>query len=295
MDINLLAKMVAELILDHDEVSLPGVGTFVAEMVPASFSDKGFTINPPYRKLSFRQREGSGRELIEFYARENHVGEQDAERMTVRFMTELRSELTTRKSVVFPGLGKLRATKENHFFFVPEEDLNIYPEGFGLVPVSLKFHQESEEELSSAIRDLKEIVSPAAQEPAPAPAPEPAPEPAPVPDRTIEPAVEPDPVPQPVAEVPAPAPAVTVPAKEAEAGPEQPVPAPAEPIRQPRTHHSHTYRRRRRGISPWLVTAISLAAAVILFFGALAVLGRVAPQIVDPLLYTPEELSILYR
>ena len=54
MDIDLLAKMVGELILEHDEVALPGVGTFVAELVGASFSDKGFTINPPYRKLSLR-------------------------------------------------------------------------------------------------------------------------------------------------------------------------------------------------------------------------------------------------
>ena len=54
MDIALLSEMVGELILDHDQIGLPGVGTFVAEVVPATFSDKGYTINPPYRKLSFR-------------------------------------------------------------------------------------------------------------------------------------------------------------------------------------------------------------------------------------------------
>ena len=46
MDIDLLAKMVKEAILDHDVVTLPGVGCFVAELVPSSFSDKGYTINP---------------------------------------------------------------------------------------------------------------------------------------------------------------------------------------------------------------------------------------------------------
>ena len=53
MDIDLLSRMISELIVDHDQVGLPGVGTFVAEMVPATFSDKGYTINPPYRRLSF--------------------------------------------------------------------------------------------------------------------------------------------------------------------------------------------------------------------------------------------------
>ena len=41
MDIDLLSKMVKELILDNDRVVLPGLGCFVAEMVPSTFSDKG--------------------------------------------------------------------------------------------------------------------------------------------------------------------------------------------------------------------------------------------------------------
>ena len=145
MDIDLLAKMVGELILEHDEVALPGVGIFVAELVGASFSDKGFTINPPYRKLSFRQREGDGSLLTEFYARTNSLEKSTAEDILTRFLSEMKEILKTRKYIVFPGLGRLRATRENLFFFVPDEDLNIYPEGFGLERVSLKSHEELEE------------------------------------------------------------------------------------------------------------------------------------------------------
>ena len=56
MDIDLLSKMVRQLILEHDKVFLPGLGAFVAEIVPSTFSDKGYTVNPPYRRLSFRIR-----------------------------------------------------------------------------------------------------------------------------------------------------------------------------------------------------------------------------------------------
>ena len=42
-----------DLVLDSDLVVVPGLGTFRAEVVPASFSDKGYTVNPPYRKLTF--------------------------------------------------------------------------------------------------------------------------------------------------------------------------------------------------------------------------------------------------
>ena len=161
MDIDLLSKMVKELILDNDEVSLPGVGSFVAELVPSSFSDKGYTINPPYKRLSFRKKAGaSDNVLIDFYAKSNNVDKETASKIVIDFLSEMQKVLELRKSIVFPGLGKLRATKENIFFFVADEDLDIYPEGFGLEPISLKTHEETPAEVSATIAALQDILNP---------------------------------------------------------------------------------------------------------------------------------------
>lgn len=161
MDIDLLSKIVKELILDNDEVALPGIGSFIAEIVPSVFSDKGYTINPPYRRLSFRQN-GSGDEnmVIDFYARCNNIDSPTASRIIREFLEEMRRVLETKKSIVFPGLGKLRATKENYFFFVADEDLDIYPEGFGLEPISLKTHEETPAEVSATMAALRSILNP---------------------------------------------------------------------------------------------------------------------------------------
>lgn len=161
MDIDLLSKIVKELILDNDEVALPGIGSFIAEIVPSVFSDKGYTINPPYRRLSFRQK-GSGDEnmVIDFYARCNNIDTPTASRIIREFLEEMRNVLETKKSIVFPGLGKLRATKENYFFFVADEDLDIYPEGFGLEPISLKTHEETPAEVSATMAALRSILNP---------------------------------------------------------------------------------------------------------------------------------------
>ena len=161
MDIDLLSKIVKELILDNDEVALPGIGSFIAEIIPSVFSDKGYTINPPYRRLSFRQK-GSGDEnmVIDFYARCNNIDTPTASRIIREFLEEMRRVLETKKSIVFPGLGKLRATKENYFFFVADEDLDIYPEGFGLEPISLKTHEETPAEVSATMAALRSILNP---------------------------------------------------------------------------------------------------------------------------------------
>ena len=299
MDIDLLAKMVGELILENDEVALPGVGTFVAELVGASFSDKGFTINPPYRKLSFRQREGDGSLLIDFYARTNSLEKSVAEDILTRFLSEMKEILKTKKFIIFPGLGRLRATKENLFFFVPDENLNIYPEGFGLEPVSLKSHEQPEEvaELAETVEAVAELTAPAAE---PAVVSEPAPEP------------EPDPVPEPVQDQ-VPEPVVTEPVVVTEPEPE-PEPEPEAHHHHHHQHssdgrhahsgshrhshshsHSHSHHSRRRKMPVWqkeLFILLGLAAAFLIL---LAIVGRVAPQVVDPFLYNREELEILYR
>lgn len=326
MDIDLLAKMVEELILDNDEVSLPGVGTFVAELIPATFSDKGFTINPPYRKLSFRQREGDGNLLVDFYAKANSLETGEARRILTKFLEEMKEVLKVKKYIIFPGLGKLRATKENFFFFVPDENLNIYPEGFGLESVSLKSHKEVDdvalaaEVLAAEVAEaneaaggtevaeplpVKEVVETAVTEVA-APAPLAAEKPAPLAETPVQ-----EPVP---AEEPA-AVAETVPVEEPVEEPDAvPEPVPAEeavpepvavaepvPVEEPVVTGGpdadalvQTDRPKKR-MPAWLKVLIILVALAILFFGALAILGRVAPEFVDKLLYTPEELQLLYR
>ena len=138
MDIDLLSRILKELVTDHDMVGLPGIGTFVTEVVPASFSDKGYTINPPYRRLSFVQGRVEDKLLIDFYSESNEVDVEVAEAYITQFLHEMKQVLKERKIILLPGLGRLRATKENNFFFVPEEDLDIYPDGFALKPVSLK-------------------------------------------------------------------------------------------------------------------------------------------------------------
>ena len=159
MNIDLLSKMVAELILDNDEVSLPGLGVFVAEMVPASFSDKGYTINPPYRRLSFRQKQENDTLLVDLYADSNRLAPKDAASILGKFLGELKENLIEKKTVVFPGLGRLRATRENNFFFVPDENLNIYPEGFWMKSLSLKTHEETAEEIASAVESLGDMLA----------------------------------------------------------------------------------------------------------------------------------------
>ena len=260
MNVDLLSQMVYDLILGNDRVTLPGVGTFVAEMVPATFTDRGYTINPPYRKLSFRSSGPADTLLVDLYAASANVSKEVAGRVLGEFLSEMKAVLFAKKTVVFPGLGRLRATRENNIFFVADESLDIFPEGFGLEPLSLKARRETVEDISRSVEQLGEILN--------------------------GPAVEA--VSEPVDVVSEPVDAVSEPL-EAE------VPEASLKQENVRVEEKKDAKSGKvwRGI---VVAAVVLVATAVVVIGGFIVLAHIAPAFVDSLLYTPEELQIInYR
>lgn len=331
--------MISELITDHNRVGLPGLGTFVAEVVPATFSDKGYTINPPYRRLSFHPSRSEDTLLIDFYAASNGISKEAAGLYLKQFLGEMKSVLKERKTIMLPGLGRLRATVENNFFFVPDPDLDIYPDGFALKPLSLKtismadeveipLFPPIEEEMevkgaaevegeSAGEAEAREIsenkeetggpVSPESiqpestqpeqrqSEPAPHQASQPEseqlqPESGPV----LQPEQQPEPgkqEPQPESEQSQPQPAPQPQAEQSQPQPKQetwqPQPAP-QPQSRPETGPVHAPRRFRW----WIPLLVLLAVAAVALLAFLTV-AQVAPDFIDSILYTPEELRII--
>lgn len=264
MDVDLLSKMIKELILDKDRVVLPGLGCFVAEMVPSTFSDKGYTINPPYRKLSFRSKPDMGDELIDFYVEANNLDRDVACRILGDFIRELRQVIFTKKVVVLPGLGRLRATKENHLFFIPEEGLDIYPAGIGLEPISLKTHVETPQEVASAVAGLKSIMEAVVVESV---------EDTCADDEAAEEGVADDVVAEETAE--------EVVAEEVV---EEPVPETLAEVEE---------KPRKSAGKKLLITFIVLVVLAVVALGAFVAVARMMPGVFDSILYTPEELEIL--
>lgn len=326
MDISLFSEMIKNLILDNDEVTLPGVGSFVSEVVPSSFSDKGYTINPPYRKLSFRHRQGKDNLLAEFYSKSNGTDLESAGKLVKVFLDGLEEDLRTKKTVEMPGLGRLRATREGTIFFIPDEDLDIYCSGFGLQPVSLKTHEETPEEVARAVSDLRKMVD------------DPVPPLKPLPETGQEEAVgtEPEPVaatepascPEPVA----PDPASSSSVEDSPAGPSAPVAAastqdlpaaPATPVELPTpaaqdapaapptpdvpatpTAPATPYQSATQ-VSPApsgnvrkkrLLTGVAVVIFIaLLALGGFILLSRLSPDLVDRMLYSEDELRLIER
>lgn len=300
MDIQQLSTMVRDLVLQQDKVVVPGLGVFCAELVPASFSDRGYTLNPPYRKLSF---EAEGPSAVPRQEDSRYLVKAEAAELQ-QCIASLRSELQSSKCVELPLLGKLRLTTSGELYFIADPDLDIYPDAFGLHPVSMKNHdpQISEAALSALDIDTPmieptpqpESAQPAPQSEAPqAPAPQPAPE-ATALEQPASPAAEASPqtpaTEQPAAEQPAgPAPEapkrVDVPAVE----PQAPAEAPQTSIPEENTMQEDTAKKKHPALKVIGIVILVLMLAMIAF----RLLALMAPDFIDSILYTEEELRLL--
>lgn len=301
MDIELLSKMVKELILDNDKVYLPGLGAFVAEVAPSTFSDRGYTINPPYRKLSFKTNADKDNLLSAFYASSNGIAQDVAERILESFSADLSKALEANRAVQIPGLGRMRLGRDGNIFFIADEELDVYPMGFGLEPISLKTHQKPASfDFSTLEVPVPEPNAPAVEVVVPSsfsgiPDPEEASEP--VADTQQEIQADPEPV---VAQEEEETVAPEV-APEVEQAAEPEIVEAPEPEPDSRSKKEQDYfiyededdeqmPVRRNGL---LISLLVLFFMVVLVVVGFIVLKNYFPDLLDRMLYTREELEIL--
>ena len=140
MDISLFSRTIKELILENDRVGVPRVGHFLAELMPATFSACRTMINPPYRRMSFCKDGVTVAERDIFLNKMEEVSGLPSVQVAEEYDMFIRgfiSDLENEKSVDLPSLGRMHATSCNEYFFVADEDLDIYPDGIGFEPVPL--------------------------------------------------------------------------------------------------------------------------------------------------------------
>ena len=284
----MFSKCVRDLIVENDRVAVPHLGVFSAMMMPASYSDRQTTIHPPYRKMQFHKEDVSiqdGALLLDKIGAETGVSQEQAGVELGWCLSRLCSELEGRKSCKLPGLGTMRANARNEFFFVPDEDLDIWPDGLGFEPISIKVSErvsEPEPELNPEPEPAVEVETVAEEVPAA------------VPESELNPELELNPEPEPELHD-----ALEEPKEPKESkGPEETLPSGDFVFsrKQEWSARPEEYERMYgRRMHPLWVVAMVVGVLLILFVAASYLFTEEMSPILDRLLYTKEELKLLGR
>jgi hypothetical protein len=139
MELKLIGELLTELINRSDRVSLPGIGSFVCEEVPAMISAYGTQISPPGIRLLFKTSEIWNDELLEkSYAESEGISQTLAKVEIAEQMKKIKSVLAGGTNVSIPGLGDLSAASDGSISFTKDEGAVLWRETSGLEPLNIK-------------------------------------------------------------------------------------------------------------------------------------------------------------
>jgi len=127
-----VADHIRTLLYEHDYVTVPNFGAFIANYLPSSFNEISGSLMPPQKRIAFngilKQDDGL---LATHIARRESVSIDEAKRKIQTFVTDIKDSLATNKIFSFDKVGDFVLNEENSLVFEPDRKNNFYSESFG--------------------------------------------------------------------------------------------------------------------------------------------------------------------
>ena len=139
-DFSLVCSRIQELLIDNEEVILPGLGKFTIESTPASFKEDGMSILPPGKKLSFVQDSAQ----VECEGWQKDLSGKILENLQLCGKFEV------------TGFGIFTSNEVGEVSFSADENFDFAPDSFSLEAIALEANEDIGEK--SGEKQVKEQV-----------------------------------------------------------------------------------------------------------------------------------------
>jgi hypothetical protein len=130
-----LADYLSELLGQHDEVSVPGLGYFVRTRVNASFNEGEARFYPPYHQVKFVPTLKEDDTFAQYVADKKNISLASSKYFVEKFISKLRED-ATRGKYLFSDLGSFQ-TEQNQLVFKPNDRIPADPAFYGYPPVNI--------------------------------------------------------------------------------------------------------------------------------------------------------------
>ena len=127
-----VAEYIRTLLYEHDYVTVPNFGAFIANYMPSSFNDISGSLMPPQKRIAFNEilKQDDGL-LATYISRRESVTIDEAKRTIQSFVSEIKVSLANDKSFHFDRIGDFSLNEENNLVFDPDRRNNFFSESFG--------------------------------------------------------------------------------------------------------------------------------------------------------------------
>ena len=126
-----IALYISELLRDHNEISLSGIGTFCKKRISAKYDRTTGILYPPSEEISFKTGDSNNSELVRYVSAVKNISDAGARYFINKFVDHIRQSLASEGQADLSPLGILH-NQNGHLYMSP---LNTEASRFGLSPV----------------------------------------------------------------------------------------------------------------------------------------------------------------
>jgi len=132
-----IEKHLSGLLAEQDCVIVPGFGGFITNYIPAGINPVTHVFTPPSRQVAFnaRLRNNDGI-LANHLVRSLNITYAEAVAAIEKLSVEWVNILNKGEKVIIQGIGLIFSDKENNLQFIPESNINLLDDAFGLTSFS---------------------------------------------------------------------------------------------------------------------------------------------------------------
>ncbi len=163
-----IGKYISELLFENDFVILPDLGEFSTKYIPAKFIPELKKVESPSKVITFNEKNKTGGGLlIEYIARKEQIGSQQAREFVTNFVAEMKNSLKSGKKVELDSIGLFTMDQSGVLMFEPDKSVNYLSDSIGMTSVkepARKSEEEAKTELDKVLEDARKETPPVKDE-----------------------------------------------------------------------------------------------------------------------------------
>ncbi|TWJ04386.1 hypothetical protein JN11_00094 [Mucilaginibacter frigoritolerans] len=131
-----LADYLSELLGQHDEVSVPGLGYFVRERVSGFYNDREAKFYPPHHKIRFVSQQKEDDTFVQYVADKKNISLASSKYFAEKFILKLKEEASKGK-YLFADLGIFQTDNDHNLVFKAHEKVAADPSFYGYPAIDI--------------------------------------------------------------------------------------------------------------------------------------------------------------
>lgn len=126
----MLYELFYKYLILNGRASMPNIGTYAIEQVPATMDFENKKLNPPTQSVHLESSEiaTDTYSLYNYLAKELNVNESEAARRFQEFSHDIQKQVATNGSVVLPGIGRLKKDYNGYAVEPEAESKQVLPD-----------------------------------------------------------------------------------------------------------------------------------------------------------------------